>query len=81
MKKILMMSSILVIIASCGKGGSGGSQSQTEHPGTSPVEEASCSVKFYKSDSPTVIATKANQARIECKLTEEQVLSLVNRAE
>lgn len=82
MKRLLIMASMLLLIASCGsKGGAGNNNSQTESPGTRPIEEVNCAVKFLKGDSLTKTALKSNQARIECALTEEQVLSLVDQAQ
>lgn len=69
---------LLSILASCGGGGSGGSGSSSGAPATTPGPSASsCHVKIFKTDSLQTIAVKANRARVECGLDEEQVMDLI----
>lgn len=79
-KKILLLS-VLVITVSCGDSG-GVKPIETPRPQTSGTQASTvseCAVKFEKGDSPKVIATKANQARVECNMDEAQVLELVGK--
>jgi hypothetical protein len=67
----------MFLIASCGKNGStptGGSDTE----GIDPVEVSNCKIKFQARDSLIETAKKSNQARVECKLSEEAVIMLVS---
>jgi len=79
-KKLLLLS-VLVLAVSCG-GGGGANTTPTPKPPTSGTQASTvseCAVTFEKGDSPKVIATKANQARVECNMDEAQVLELVGK--
>lgn len=78
MIKIILFLSILILTFSCGNK----DQGQPAAANTSPLGErekpvSSCSVKFNKEDLPEVTVVKANQARTECRLSEDEVVELV----
>ena len=81
LKKIFLFS-LMIVIASCGsKNGPGASSSPREEGDVRPVDVSSCKVKFRKGDTPAQIALLANEARVSCKLGEEQVMELLKMAE
>jgi hypothetical protein len=75
MKKIVYLLTILVLGVSCGS--EGGSKDEATAAGTDTVKVPTCGVSFSTSDSLATIAIKANKARVECKLTEEEVIKLL----
>ena len=64
---------ILFLTTSCGKGGSG-VQRINQSP-SNPISER-C-VTFSKNDTFEQIAIKSNKARVECNLSEEEILAMV----
>lgn len=78
MKKIVLCLSIMILAVSCGTKG-GGSSGTSDNSATGTIENSvsNCAVKFNKEDPLDVIAIKANQARVECRLSEEKILELV----
>ena len=77
MMKILLCLGVLFIVSSCGS--KNGENSQRPNLETIDKESAlsDCHVKFTSEDLPSVTAKKANQARVECGLNEEQIVKLV----
>lgn len=78
--KFILCFSLLIFFVSCGnKGGGSGTGSSTNPVESSkPAFPSTCDVAFSKEDSLKKIALKANQARLECGLTEEMVIELIN---
>lgn len=64
---------ILFVVASCG----GGSGSGPQTSGERTMETKTCAVTFEPGDAPELVAQKAHKARVECQLTEEQVVALL----
>ena len=77
MMKTLLCLGILFLVSSCGN--KSGENSQSPNLETIDKESAlsDCHVKFTSEDFPSVAAKKANQARVECGLNEEQIVKLV----
>jgi hypothetical protein len=71
---------VLTIVTSCGgkNSTSEGSASNTDAT-TVDIQSPSsrCNVKFNKADHVAEIAIKSNRARVECGLTEAEVLKLL----
>lgn len=61
---------LLFILISCGGGGGSGSHTPA------PQEEQQCSVSFYESDNLEILVMKANEARVKCGLSEEEIVNL-----
>ena len=72
------LKSCALLFASCGKNGSS-SNGQTTDTSVSPPISATC-VAFSKNDSLKDIATKANMARVECGLNEEEIIKLITNS-
>ena len=70
--------SCALLFASCGKNGSS-SSGQTTDRSVNPPIGATC-VLFSKNDSLKDIATKANRARVECGLNEEEIIKLITNS-
>lgn len=78
MKNILFLG-LVILVASCDGNKGGGDNSGSD---TSPIKDenvSNCSVSFSKRDTVEVIAKKANQARVECNLSEEETLLLFKK--
>lgn len=63
---------LLFMLISCGGGGGSGGQA------SKPQEEQQCSVSFHESDNLEILVMKANEARVKCGLSEEEVVSLMD---
>jgi hypothetical protein len=73
----------LLLLAGCETKNDTTINNSTGQTGTSKTEfitnkAANCKIKFLKNDTLEIIAIKANQARVECKLAEEEVITLIN---
>jgi hypothetical protein len=86
LKNAIVLGMVLILAASCGGKSTGNTNDNGNVTGngngtttikTKTANAKNCNIVFQKSDSPEVTAVKANQARVECKLTEEEVLSLM----
>jgi hypothetical protein len=74
---------ILLLLVGCGTKNDKTINNSTGQTGTSKTEfktnkAENCKITFLKSDTLETIAIKANQARVECKLSEEEVITLIN---
>lgn len=63
---------LLFMFISCGGGGGSGGHTST------PQEEQECSVSLYESDDLENLVVKANEARVKCRLSEEEIVNLKN---
>ncbi len=82
MKKNILFLSLLALAVSCG-GGKGGGTTGSSGSSASGVEEnkaPECAVAFDKRDTLKEVALKSNLARTECKLSEEQIVKMVEEA-
>jgi hypothetical protein len=64
---------VLVFLSACGNNQSPVSVEKQQTPVTAPE----CHISFDRSDTLEIIAQKSNRMRIECKLSEEEVVKLV----
>lgn len=69
-KNIILVLSLTVTVASCGKSSSGSSA------GISPIttKKHECQIGFSTDDSYKEIALKADQMRSRCNMTEEEIV-------
>jgi hypothetical protein len=82
LKNTLGLVMVLLLATSCGSKGNdnengkpGGDTTSTLKPNTLNAKD--CNISFLKTDSPTEIAIKGNRARLECKLTEDEMVALI----
>lgn len=78
-RQIGLCSFLLFFIVACG-GGSGG-QTTPQTPGQSGSDSGGvanlCEVSLLKSDSLSSLVVSAHRARVQCRLSEEDVLKLM----
>jgi len=70
--KLFVILVAVSLLASCGKGG-GGKNDSSDTTEANPIDSKCKS--FKRSDSFEVIAIKANKARVECGLSEDEILA------
>lgn len=72
--RVFVLLTLLLALVSCGGGGGSGSNPVNT---SQPLEENECSIVIRESDELGVIVVKANEARVRCGLSEEEIVKIL----